>query len=392
MNTTAETALKATIRSEQIKSTYNQIRTITGHKSEKTPLTQIEILSPHEDNTRTVIATKEEMENAIMKRNQRHSRQSLQTPFANNLELREAVDPYHPNNKIEQILEGTFTNPDLPHDLSPIETEWINELKTRITSTTNETINLQDFISFFKKRKERTASSSSGRHMGHYKVIADLAKQGTTEPADLIISLINISIKTSRPLKRWRHSAQIMLEKGKGKYIENLRIIQLCEADLNFTLNIIWGYRLIRHATRHNALNTSQYALPGLTCNSAIWNKVLFCDLLRQTLSTGIMTDYDATAAFDRVLHSMSILSCRRLGLPMTSCLFMYNLLQNMEFHLITGFGPSAATFRNNDDPMQIGQGSSKEAARRPQSTIYATMCPFPHTRKRHRVQHSLTR
>jgi hypothetical protein len=101
-----------------------------------------------------------------------------------------------------------------------------------------------------------------------------------------------------------------MIEKGKGHHIENLRIIQLCEADLNFTLNIIWGNRLIRHATNEHALDKAQYALPGMTCNSAVWNKVLFCDLIRQSLSTGVLTDYDATAAFDRVLHAIANITC----------------------------------------------------------------------------------
>jgi hypothetical protein len=44
----------------------------------------------------------------------------------------------------------------------------------------------------------------------------------------------------------------------------------------------------------------------------------------------------------------------------------MYHLLNDMEFHLITGYGTSAKTFKNNQDPKQIGQdilqGSSSAA------------------------------
>jgi hypothetical protein len=44
----------------------------------------------------------------------------------------------------------------------------------------------------------------------------------------------------------------------------------------------------------------------------------------------------------------------------------MYNLLHNMEFHLITGFGPSLQSFSNNEDPRRpeqgILQGSSSAA------------------------------
>ncbi len=114
---------------------------------------------------------------------------------------------------------------------------------------------------------------------------------------------------------------------------------------------------MIRTALQHKALDESQYAIPGQTCNSAVWNKVLYCDLLRQTLQPGIMTDYDATAAFDRVLHAMTIVTCRRFGMPHDACLFIYNLLHNMEFHVITGLGQSQLTFTNNADVSLPGQG-----------------------------------
>ena len=99
-----------------------------------------------------------------------------------------------------------------------------------------------------------------------------MADDDDTVVAETIVLLINISLLTSQPLKRWQNSAQVMLEKGKGRYIEHLRIIQLCEADLNFTLNAIWGYRLIRTALKNQAMDDIQCALPGQTCQSAVWN------------------------------------------------------------------------------------------------------------------------
>jgi hypothetical protein len=81
-----------------------------------------------------------------------------------------------------------------------------------------------------------------------------------------------------------------------------------------------------------------------------VWNEVLFCDLLRQSTSMGILTDYDASAAFDRVLHTITIITCRRLGLPLSACMFLYNLLHQMEFHLITGLVASNKSFSNNAD------------------------------------------
>jgi hypothetical protein len=97
--------------------------------------------------------------------------------------------------------------------------------------------------------------------------------------------------------------------------------------------------------------------MPGLTCNSAVWSKMLFCDLTRQTLTKGMLTDYDATMAFDRVLHAVAVITCRRISLPNSSGLFIYNLLPNMEFHLITGYEVSCKHFKNNADSDHPGQG-----------------------------------
>jgi len=156
-----------------------------------------------------------------------------------------------------------------------------------------------------------------------------------------------------------------MLEKGKGKFIENLRFIQLCEADLNYILHTIWGYRLTTQAIKYSALDNMQYALPGQICNNAVQNKLLFLDLSRQNLSPGILTDYVTTAAFDRVLVGISAITCQRVGLPRIAGYFMFYLLKNMKFNLITGLGKSSSSYDNTQDGQTeqgVLQGSSSAA------------------------------
>jgi len=140
-------------------------------------------------------------------------------------------------------------------------------------------------------------------------------QQNNLSLRSLIVTIARISLSTASPLHRWQTVSQVMLEKGKGRFIENLRIIQLCEADLNFVLHVIWGHQLICHAKKHRALSSSQYAIPGETCNDTVLNKVLFCDLSRQSLSPGVLTDFDATAAFDRAIAGVSIATCQRVDL-----------------------------------------------------------------------------
>ena len=70
-------------------------------------------------------------------------------------------------------------------------------------------------------------------------------------------------------------------------------------------------------------------------------------------------TDFDASAVFDHVLARLSIATCGHAGI------FMFNLLHNMKFHLIMGFGQSPSFYLNdNDGIMEQGiiQGSSSAA------------------------------
>jgi hypothetical protein len=69
------------------------------------------------------------------------------------------------------------------------------------------------------------------------------------------------------------------------------------------------------------------------------------------------MTDYDTSSAFDRVLASLSIITCQRVGLPCNAGTFMFYLLRYMSFHLVTGFGKSASSFENKEDIDKVGQG-----------------------------------
>jgi hypothetical protein len=69
------------------------------------------------------------------------------------------------------------------------------------------------------------------------------------------------------------------------------------------------------------------------------------------------MTDYDASAAFDRVLHLVTFLTCQRLGMPNHACEFLLHLLHQMEFHILTGYGMSDTSFHNDADPIHPGQG-----------------------------------
>ncbi len=121
--------------------------------------------------------------------------------------------------------------------------------------------------------------------------------------------------------------------------------------------------------------------MPGLTCNSAVWNKVLYVDLLRQTLTLGMMTDYNAMVAFDSVLPVISIITCQHTGLPTSASHFMFHIT-NWNFI----WSPVLADLCYCVITMKIHSTLDKEfskwAALLTPSLTYAKMCLLQHTKK----------
>jgi hypothetical protein len=116
-----------------------------------------------------------------------------------------------------------------------------------------------------------------------------------------------------------------MLEKGKDPILGSLCIIQIAEADLNFVLKIIWAVGMQHHAVKHKLLDPAQTALLGKTCYSAVFSKVLFIDICRQMRYEGCYMETDAKACFDRVLPTLAIITCRRLGLAPPNSSILYS-------------------------------------------------------------------
>jgi hypothetical protein len=128
------------------------------------------------------------------------------------------------------VLSGTY----IPHDgcdsatkLLLREISTINSLFDGIDPGRAE-ITMEDFTDYWKKRNEKTSSSYSGRHIGHYKApIEDMSI------AVLHCASLNLALRRGIPLSRWSKGVTVLLEKEPGNcYIEKLRAICLMEGDL----------------------------------------------------------------------------------------------------------------------------------------------------------------
>ena len=88
---TEEKAIRAIIKAEESKRIYNNNKEILG--KQPTSLTQVDIIDESSDKRSLITLTsREDIENSIMKRNCKHSLQSLNTPFIAHPALSSAVN------------------------------------------------------------------------------------------------------------------------------------------------------------------------------------------------------------------------------------------------------------------------------------------------------------
>jgi len=61
--------------------------------------------------------------------------------------------------------------------------------------------------------------------MGYYKVALKYIRCKDFNNPELIIFIDHISLITAPPLSRWLKASQVILEKGKGRSVENLHFM-----------------------------------------------------------------------------------------------------------------------------------------------------------------------
>jgi hypothetical protein len=206
--------------------------------------------------TWTAVVEAQALYEVLTKAGQEHFKQAAHTPFVTG-PIANKLGPFANNEYYEAILNGTF-------DFSDIEV--ITEVKDIIrgmqypdpdnptppidTHITNET-----FMDAMKHTRERTSSSPSGRHYGHYRTLLR-----DKELIGCIAQLANFCFQWGKTLKRWERVTQPLIPKDPGiPKINQIQRITLIEADLNICLSELFGRRLMDSAETHGILHRGQY-------------------------------------------------------------------------------------------------------------------------------------
>jgi hypothetical protein len=152
--------------------------------------------------------------------------------------------------------------------------------------------------------------------VGHYKACIDPTDEHAVLLAEVHAALMTIPLATEYCPEMWSQVVDVMLEKIPGIYkINNLRRIQLLEADLNQVLRCAFARNISKLANNTpGVIIEHQYRHSRQTCMTPVLNKLLNVQLLIQTKVSGIVFDNDAKGCYDRKISGIALACLRRIG------------------------------------------------------------------------------
>ena len=210
-------------KKESLRRSWRLIRKAFG----KGPMGSVKEVEVRRNGAWHRVTDREGIEASIMEENSKRFRLTEGTPFMTAVS-KAMFGQLADSEMVEQVLRGDFdyslVNPDLAQFLKLFAQARQSPVSTKVSRL--------DFQQYWSKAKERTASSISGLHFGHYKAAAT---------SDFLSSVHAMAIESAfnrgYPLHRWTRGLSCMLEKEEGVVrVDKLRAILLLEADFNFAI------------------------------------------------------------------------------------------------------------------------------------------------------------
>ena len=283
----------------------------------------------------------------------KHFGQSTGTPFANTYWKNKLSDPTFQ----AQLLEGTV------HYDNSLPEEANELLKSFVRKPNVKEIPLlptwKEFSDFIGKATEKTSSSPSGRHYGHYKALLHSA------PSILkgIFKIMCLSLQYGIVLERWKKTITTVICKDDDTpYIHRLRPLHIVEAELQFFSKYQWSYKLINQAESLKNISPSQYGgRKNKQAQSSVINTIISFDLHRQLRQSFTFNDDDLRANYDRELAHYSAAETRSHGLSYEAGNMLTKITSQQKFHIKTKNGISSTyyTYTNDNQIWGLGQGIS---------------------------------
>jgi len=253
-----------------------------------------------------------------------------------------------------KLLDGTIEwDDDVPIDFRELLSTFQNKMQKPISFN----LSYDAFVRFIQLSKEKTSTSPSSRHYGHYKALLESAPDALHD----IFRLMKISVKNGVFLQRYKKTLTTLICKESGTpYLHRFRPIHIIEAELQFITKSIWAKKMIRHAESNQWVTDAQYGgRRGRQAQSSVLNTTLYYDIHRQLRKDYTSNDDDMKANFDREIPHYSAAELRSIGMPFEAGQFMIKATASQEYFIRTSSGTSDLSYSySNERPIWgLGQG-----------------------------------
>ena len=324
---------------EEVREMYRHIRLkIKG--STFSQLDEVWIKSS-EGETR-VISDNDELNEHLLRRNKDQLRQAANTPFGDG-PLGKLLKADGSGDIADRILEGL----PIPEAVEYDETiqaylEGMAVSKVSILDSVKTDLTTEQYANFWKNKRETTATSPFGLHIGHFKSVVPYE-----DILNIHLQLLVIPFQKAYVPTRWAKTVQIMLEKDQGRPWSNrLRIIELFDSQLNAGMQIFFGKRMVDKALKEGLIHPSAYgSVPQRTAQDAVLEKILSIDMMRVKKLTGAIFDCDAKGCYDQIIPALQTIFSRRLGVPIKTARLFAMLWSVCKHHVRTRNGVSSECY-----------------------------------------------
>ena len=311
------------------------------------------------------------IEDVILNRNIRHFRQAETTPLATPAVI-ETIGWGANTQRAEELLEGTTDPSDITDD------QWSRYLLASMKRHSKEikiTITAEKMMGKYKRWKERTSTSPSGRHLGHFHALFRPLKAKNKEDRErldgirlqiieLHATMLQTAYDNEHVYARWEYILTCMLGKDTGiPRIHRLRIIHLYECDLNL-LFAIYFRELDQHCEDNYLLNKGIYGCrPNKRAIDPVFVDVTQTELSMIMRAILVRFNNDASACFDRILVHLLTLCLRSYGMPRNLTTILGTLLEAARYAIKTGIGISKETYQHSKESPAFGSGQGSGAS-----------------------------
>ena len=157
-----------------------------------------------------------------------HFSQASETPLAKG-KWKKELDLLRDGDTITKLLAGEYSEFEGQHEEVA---QWLRECKKKegVKEEVSLSVKWEEFKHFAGTVIESKGSSPSGRHYGHYKVLAE-----DESLLRILFDIVDIALQSGTVLERWRKVHQMLLLKDPPECkIHRFRNITLIEGDLFF--------------------------------------------------------------------------------------------------------------------------------------------------------------